>query len=95
VTGVQTCALPILGYEKLVGYLDKTPYFGAIVGRYGNRIANARFTLDGKEYTLAKNDGPNTLHGGLKGFDKALWQAEPFENREGAGVIFTYTSKDG
>jgi aldose 1-epimerase len=85
----------VLGFDKLDGYLDKSPYFGAIVGRYGNRIANGKFTWDGKEYSLAKNNGPNALHGGLKGFDKAIWQAEPFQNKQGKGVAFTYTSKDG
>jgi len=85
----------VLGFDKLDGYLDKSPYFGAIVGRYGNRIANGKFTLDGKEYSLAKNNGPNSLHGGLKGFDKAIWQAEPFKNKQGSGLAFTYTSKDG
>jgi aldose 1-epimerase len=84
-----------LGYDSLDGYLKKTPYFGAIIGRYGNRIANGKFTLDGKEYTLAKNNGPNSLHGGLKGFDKVVWEAEPFENQDGVGVIFKYTSPDG
>jgi aldose 1-epimerase len=84
-----------LGYDSLDGYLKKSPYFGAIVGRYGNRIANGKFTLDGKEYTLAKNNGPNSLHGGLKGFDKVVWEAEPFENQDGVGVIFKYTSPDG
>ena len=64
-----------LGFDTLAGYLAKNPFFGALVGRYGNRIGNAKFTLDGKEYTLAKNNGPNALHGGLKGFDKVVWQA--------------------
>ena len=85
----------VLGFDKLDGYLDKSPYFGAIVGRYGNRIANGKFTLDGKEYSLAKNNGPNALHGGLKGFDKVIWEAEPSQNKEGSGVAFTYRSKDG
>ncbi len=58
-------------------------------------FANGKFTLDGKEYSLAKNNGPNALHGGLKGFDKAIWAAEPFQNNQGKGVVFTYTSKDG
>jgi aldose 1-epimerase len=84
-----------LGYESLDGYLEKTAYFGAIIGRYGNRIANGKFTLDGKEYTLAANNGPNALHGGLKGFDKVVWAAQPFENQDGMGVIFAYTSQDG
>lgn len=85
----------VLGFDTLDGYLDKSPYFGAIVGRNGNRIANGKFTLDGKEYSLAKNNGPNALHGGLKGFDKAIWEAEPFQNKHGKGVAFTYTSRDG
>ncbi len=85
----------VLGYDKLDGYLDKTPYFGAIIGRYGNRIANGKFTLDGKEYTLAKNNGPNALHGGIKGFDKVVWQAEPFEKKQEAGLILRYNSPDG
>jgi len=85
----------VLGYDNLDGYLTASPYFGAIIGRYGNRIANGKFTLEGVEYSLPKNDGPNSLHGGLKGFDKAVWQAEPFENKQGIGVIFTYTSRDG
>ncbi|HYT24298.1 MAG TPA: aldose epimerase family protein, partial [Candidatus Polarisedimenticolia bacterium] len=85
----------VLGFDKLDGYLDKSPYFGAIVGRYGNRIANGKFSLDGKEYWLAKNNGPNALHGGLKGFDKAIWAAEPFQNEQGKALVFTYTSKDG
>jgi aldose 1-epimerase len=85
----------VLGYDSLQGYLTKTPYFGAIIGRYGNRIGNAKFALDGVEYTLAANNGPNALHGGLKGFDKVVWQAEPFQHPDGAGVVFTYLSRDG
>jgi aldose 1-epimerase len=85
----------VLGYDALEGYLAETPYFGAIVGRYGNRIAGGRFTLDGEAYTLATNDGPNHLHGGIQGFDKVLWGAEPFQNRRGGGVVFTYRSPDG
>jgi len=86
----------VLGYDTLEGYLQPpTPYFGAIVGRYANRIAQARFTLDGQTYSLAANNGPNHLHGGLKGFDKVLWQAEPFERPDEIGVVFTYTSRDG
>jgi len=85
----------VLGYESLDGYLAKTPYFGAIIGRYGNRIGKAKFSLDGVEYSLAANNGPNALHGGLKGFDKVVWKAEPFEHQDGVGVVFTYTSRDG
>jgi aldose 1-epimerase len=84
-----------LGYDALEEYLEETPYFGAIIGRYGNRIAGGSFTLEGKTYTLAVNNGPNHLHGGLVGFDKVVWDAEPFENATGAGVIFTYKSADG
>jgi aldose 1-epimerase len=85
----------VLGYDELGGYLKASPYFGAIIGRYGNRIARGRFTLDGKEYKLAVNNGPNALHGGLKGFDKVVWKAEPFQKGATVGVVFTYTSKDG
>jgi aldose 1-epimerase len=85
----------VLGFDKFQGYLDNKPYFGAIIGRYANRIAGARFTLDGVQYSLAANNGPNSLHGGNIGFDKAVWKAEPFENSAGVGLIFTYTSKDG
>lgn len=84
-----------LGYDNLQGYLDATPFFGAIIGRYGNRIGNAKFTLNGKEYTLAKNDGPNNLHGGVKGFDKVVWDAEPVEGEDTVGLKLTYLSKDG
>jgi len=85
----------VLGYENLGGYLRETPYFGAIIGRYGNRIGGAKFTLDGTEYQLAANDGVNHLHGGNVGFDKVLWDAEPFEGPDGVGVVFSRTSPDG
>ena len=84
----------VLGYDSLSGYLRSTPYFGAIVGRYGNRIAGGRFTLDGTTYKLAVNNGPNSLHGGLRGFDKVIWDATPFRNASGAGFTLDYTSKD-
>src|SRR5258706_526534 len=85
----------VLGFDSLAGYLNNVPYFGAIVGRYANRIRNAQFTLDGTTYHLAKNIGENTLHGGVRGFDKVLWTAEPFQTDSGAGVALQYTSKDG
>ncbi len=85
----------VLGYDKLEDYVKATPYFGAIVGRYGNRIARGKFTLDGKEYTLATNNGPNHLHGGKKGFDKVLWAAEPVWQGDEVGVKLTYVSRDG
>lgn len=85
----------VLGYDSLDGYLAHNFFFGAIVGRYGNRIANGKFTLDGKEYTLAKNNGPNSLHGGRKGFDKVVWQAEPFQKSAEVGLVLTYGSHDG
>jgi galactose mutarotase-like enzyme len=85
----------VLGYDSLTGYLKDSPYFGAIVGRYANRIANGHFTLDGTTYHLAKNNGPNSLHGGLRGFDKVLWSGEPFHDDSGVGVTLRYTSRDG
>lgn len=84
-----------LGYDNLEGYLKETPYFGALIGRYGNRIAKGHFTLDGKTYTLAINDPPNSLHGGKVGFDKVLWNARPFQSGIGPAVELTYVSKDG
>jgi aldose 1-epimerase len=85
----------VLGHDSLAGYLRASPYFGAIVGRYANRIARGRFTLDGRTYRLATNNGSNHLHGGITGFDKALWAAEPFQSDSGVGVLFTHTSGDG
>lgn len=85
----------VLGYPTLDGYLEASPYFGSIVGRYGNRIAGGRFTLDGKTYRLATNDGPNHLHGGLRGFDKVVWDAVPSETDSTATVALTYTSPAG
>jgi aldose 1-epimerase len=85
----------VLGYDNLDGYLRQNPYFGAIVGRYGNRIAKGRFTLDGKEYTLARNNGENALHGGIKGFDKVVWTARDASTKGSPAVELTYVSKDG
>jgi aldose 1-epimerase len=84
-----------LGYASLAGYLSKPQYFGATVGRFANRIAGGRFTLDGRSYQLAKNDGPNTLHGGLKGFDKALWTVQSAQAGPTASVAFELVSPDG
>lgn len=84
-----------LGFDTLDGYLSKNnPHFGCTTGRFANRIAKGKFTLEGKEYTLATNNGPNHLHGGLKGFDKQLWKATPLRDDE-PGVKFEYTSPDG
>jgi aldose 1-epimerase len=85
----------VLGYDDLEGYLRETPYFGAIIGRYGNRIAQGRFSLDGETFELATNNGPNHLHGGLKGFDKVVWEAKSSLGPEGVGVVFRYTSPHG
>jgi aldose 1-epimerase len=85
----------VLGYDRLAGYLEETPYFGAIIGRYGNRIGEGRFELEGTGYELAVNNGANHLHGGLVGFDKVVWDAEPFQNEKGVGIIFSRTSPDG
>jgi len=85
----------VLGHDDLAGYLRQPSYFGAVVGRYGNRIAKGRFTLDGKTYTLATNNGPNHLHGGVKGFDKVVWKGESASTPDGASVTFRYTSPDG
>ena len=84
-----------LGYSTLKEYIKATPYFGAIVGRYGNRIAKGKFTLDGKTYTLATNNNENHLHGGDKGFDKVMWDAEPVQRYGAAGLQLTYHSVDG
>ena len=80
--------------DDLKGYLGNNPFFGALVGRYANRIAHAQFTLDGKTYKLAQNDGANTLHGGLVGFDKVLWNAKASSGSHGATLELTYLSKD-
>src|SRR4051812_16953970 len=84
----------VLGFDNLDQYLKGHPFFGAIPGRYANRIANAKFSLDGKEYTLAANNGKNHLHGGKVGFDKKLWTATDVSSANDAAVEFKYTSKD-
>ncbi|GAB4459724.1 MAG: galactose mutarotase [Armatimonadaceae bacterium] len=85
----------VLGFDSLKSYLAGHPYFGAITGRVANRIARGKFTLDGKEYTLATNNAPNHLHGGDKGFDKRVWNAEPRETGDGPSLKLTYRSPDG
>ena len=85
----------VLGYDNLSGYLNKSPYFGALIGRYGNRIGKARFTLNGKEYRLSPNDGVNSLHGGTKGFDKVVWDARPLATADGPAVELRHLSHDG
>jgi len=85
----------VLGFNDLESYLKGHPYFGAIVGRYGNRIAKGRFTLNGVEYKLAVNNGENHLHGGIKGFDKVVWTAKSMRTKVGPAVSLTYLSKDG
>ncbi|MEV3988737.1 aldose epimerase family protein [Streptomyces sp. NPDC049837] len=84
-----------LGFDDLDAYVSSSPYFGALIGRYGNRIAGGRFTLDGREYRLSVNDGPNSLHGGAQGFDKRVWDVEPFTGAAGVGLVLRYVSADG
>ncbi|MGE0355250.1 MAG: aldose epimerase family protein, partial [Gemmatimonadales bacterium] len=85
----------VLGFDTLDGYLTDSPYFGAIIGRYANRIAGGCFELDGTEYRLATNNGPNHLHGGWRGFDKMLWSAREFSAAGACGVVLEYVSPDG
>ena len=86
----------VLGFDDLGSYLaDTNPYFGAVVGRYANRIAGGRFTLDGEAHTLPRNDGDNSLHGGVRGLSRVVWEGEPFEAANGAGVVLRYRSSDG
>jgi aldose 1-epimerase len=85
----------VLGFDDLDGYLRKNPYFGALVGRFANRIANAEFTLDGTTYNLARNDGQNSLHGGLKGFDKVVWKGSEIATGDGPALRLEYESADG
>jgi aldose 1-epimerase len=85
----------VVGHDDLEGYLTKSRFFGAVVGRYGNRIAGGRFTLDGRTYQLTQNNGQNHLHGGAKGFDKVVWKASINDDPRGPSVAFTHTSPDG
>jgi len=85
----------VLGFDDLESYREKSPYFGAVVGRVANRISGARFSLDGKEYVLAANDGKNSLHGGRKAWDKVVWDAAAFDTPAGPVVQLSYSSKDG
>ncbi|MFN8421430.1 MAG: aldose epimerase family protein [Anaerolineae bacterium] len=85
----------VLGFETLADYETKNPYFGGIIGRYGNRIANGKFSIDGTEYTLAANNAPNSLHGGTKGFDKRVWTGKEVQDGGNVGVELTYLSPDG
>ncbi|GMA15419.1 galactose mutarotase (plasmid) [Deinococcus metallilatus] len=87
----------VLGHDRPEPYFDRTssPFFGALIGRYANRIAGGRFTLQGRTYQLAQNDGPNALHGGERGFDQRLWDGHAFVGEDGPGVMLTYLSPDG
>ena len=87
----------LLGHDSLEGYLthDTSPYFGALIGRYGNRIAKGKFSIDGTEYTLATNNNENHLHGGIVGFDEKIWNAEPVKGDKEVSLKLTYTSPDG
>ncbi len=86
----------VLGYDSLSQYVtSNNPYFGALIGRYGNRIGGAKFTLKGTEYKLAANNGANSLHGGIKGFDKVVWNVNEADSKDGKSLALTYLSKDG
>jgi aldose 1-epimerase len=85
----------VLGYDSLSQYVASTPYFGAMVGRYANRIAGGAFSIDGKKYTLARNNGNNALHGGVKGFDKVVWDAMESADSLKAQLVLNYKSRDG
>jgi len=85
----------VLGFDTLEEYVEQSPYFGCIVGRYANRVGKSRFVLDGVEYTLTQNEGENQLHGGIKGFDKVVWGAEPVRSDDAVGLTLAYLSKDG
>src|SRR5216683_8435311 len=85
----------VLGFDALEGYENGTAYFGATVGRYGNRIGGGKFSIDGRTYTLPKNNGDNTLHGGIVGFDKKVWKAREIASKGGESLEFSYLSADG
>ncbi len=85
----------VLGYDKLDDYVRNNPYFGCLIGRYGNRIAKGKFTLNGVTHTLATNNGPNALHGGRKGFDKVVWRAHAYQSPLGPALELRYLSRDG
>lgn len=85
----------VLGFDRLDDYLEHSPYFGAITGRYANRIAGARFAIDGREFRLAANDGPNALHGGTVGLDKRVWRTAPVHSADGPALMLRYLSPDG
>ena len=85
----------VFGHDKLEDYLDGHSYFGVTTGRVANRIAKGKFTLDGNEFTLATNNDPNHLHGGVEGIDKKVWSAREVRSKEGKAVAFSYTSPDG
>ncbi|MBL31004.1 MAG: galactose-1-epimerase [Flavobacteriaceae bacterium] len=83
----------VLGFDNIEGYINEHPYFGAIIGRYGNRIKNGKFNIDGNEYNLAINNGEHSLHGGIKGFDKVIWSVEELEGKNFIGLQLSYLSK--
>lgn len=85
----------VLGFDDVQGYQSGTAFFGATIGRFGNRLAGGAFEIDGKRYQVPLNDGPNSLHGGAQGFDKHVWQAEPVKGKDSVGVKLSYLSKDG
>src|ERR1700733_8061643 len=92
-----TLADIVMGFDSVEGYTQTPPppYFGATIGRYANRIGGAKFSLNGKTYTLDKNDGANSLHGGIHGFDKVIWKAQPASGYDPQSLEFSYLSKDG
>jgi aldose 1-epimerase len=85
----------VLGFDDLMGWIDHPQFFGAIVGRYANRLRDGRFTVDGQPHAVTRNEGPNHLHGGVVGFDKVLWTGEPIRSPDEAGVVLRYTSAAG